>query len=230
MNNVVFMLVILGVGTLIGINLILLMAAWSQLTNYIDGKSTSMILIYTASIISYVVLSTMLILLIIGLILYLVGYGKADQSVIQYLVRIGYSETDAVKIANEIGPEGLLFYNDTMTKDINNANSLRFQFNGAGESFKSIMILIYTIALALMFIMGLVALILINSAEVPNNSGYGLLISSVVVSGLSLLVLGVIYFVMMRTSHKRLDKVSEDQAHLSSILKESSIDTTKLVY
>jgi len=230
MNNVTFMLVILGIGILIAINLVLIMTAWSKLSNQLGPGSTSMILVYTASIISYVILSTIFILLLIGFILFLVGYGKASESVTDYLMKLGYDQVEAIKLAEDLGPEGMLFYNETMSKDINNANSLRFQFNSAGEAFKSAMIMIYTFGLAIIFIMGLVALIVVDPKLIPNNSGYGLLLSSVVVSGLSLLVLAIVFFAMFRTSSKRLSRVSDDNARLSSLInkKQPEIDVSKL--
>lgn len=218
MNNGVFLLALLTLILMLGVSLALLIAAWTKLSVTLPKDSTPMILIYTALIVSYIVISLMTIQLVVGFILYMIKYGQTDPSLTKYLMEeYGYSETAAATKVSNIGPEGINFFTSTMTKDIDNANSLVFKFHGTGEVFKSVSILLYVVSIGLIFGFGVAGIATIKQSQLTNNSGFGLLISSVTLSAVSLVVLGVIYFIMVRKSGERKALVKADMQRLSTL-------------
>jgi hypothetical protein len=218
MNNGIYLLVLLTLIVMLGTSMALLIAAWTKLSVTLPKDSTPMILIYTALIVSYIVISLMAIQLVVGFILYMIGYGKTDPSLVKYLENeYGYSEKDAAtKVAN-IGQEGIDFFKTTMIKDVDNANSLVLKFHGAGEVFKSVSVLLYVFALGLIFALGVAGVATINQSDLTNNSGFGLLVSSITLSAVSLVLLGIIYFIMVRKSGERKKLVKADMQRLSQL-------------
>lgn len=210
---------------MLGTSLALLAAAWTKLSVTLKPDSTPMILIYTALMISYIVISLMGIQLIVGFILYMIGYGKTDPSLVKYLTtEYGYTEKDAASKVASMGTDGIDFFKTTMIKDIDSANSLVLNFHGAGEVFKSVSVILYVISLGLIFTFGVAGIATINQSQLTNNSGFGLLVSSVTISAVSLAVLGIIYFVMIRKSHGRKEVVKSDMERLTTLANLSKPD------
>lgn len=226
MDNGIFLLVLLVLIAMLGASLILLIVAWGKLSVTLQLNSTPMILIYTALIISYFVISLMTIQLIVGFILYMIGYGKTDPSLTKYLMdRYGYTESKASELVTKMGDEGINYFKSPMMGDIDAANRLVLRFHGAGEVFKSVSVILYLFSLVLIFVLGTAALATINQQLLTNNSGFGMLISSVVISGISIITLGVIYYFMLRKSSERRKKLQVDENHIKDLM---SVDRKKL--
>lgn len=215
MDNGVYLLALLVLIIMLGTSLGLLAASWNMLVVTLPATSTPMILVYTALAISYVVISLMFLQLIVGFILFMIGYGKTDSSLTKYLVsEYGYSEQEAASLVSKAGNDGIKFFNNTMIKDVDNANSLVLRFKGAGEVFKSVSIILYVFSLALIFVLGVSAAATIDRNKLTNNGGYGLLLSSISISAVSIIILTIAYIFMVKKSKTRRELLTNDKERL----------------
>lgn len=222
MNNTFYLLSILVLALILMVILSLMATGYNLLLPTLGSNNTAIILIFVATLIGYIVLSLMIIQLVVGLILYLIGYGKTDESLVKYLTKeFGYSENEAARIVDRMGSEGTLFFKDTVVQDLDQAGKYQFKFNGA-ETFKSVSIMLYVFSIGIIFVLGVSALSTLNTNTLPNDAAYGLLLSSVVLSGVSLVMVGVIYYLLVKKNAKYVQKAKEDREELMRRIKNIS--------